>query len=79
MDMMEQLSRIGIVPVIAINDAADAVPLAQALIDGGLPCAEVTFRTAAAGRWSSAPPPSAPASRWIVLWPRARSSSFLRA
>ena len=48
MDMMEQLSRIGIVPVIAINDAADAVPLAQALIDGGLPCAEVTFRTAAA-------------------------------
>ena len=33
MDMMEQLSRIGIVPVIAINDAADAVPLAQALID----------------------------------------------
>ena len=48
MYMMEQLSRIGIVPVIAINDAADAVPLAQALIDGGLPCAEVTFRTAAA-------------------------------
>ena len=42
MDMMEQLSRIGIVPVIAINDAADAVPLAQALIDGGLPCAEVS-------------------------------------
>ena len=35
-------------PVIAINDAADAVPLAQALIDGGLPCAEVTFRTTAA-------------------------------
>ena len=29
MDMMEQLSRIGIVPVIAINDAADAVPLAD--------------------------------------------------
>ena len=49
MDMMEQLSQIGIVPVIAINDAADAVPLAQALIDGGLPCAEVTFRTACSG------------------------------
>ena len=48
MDVMKQLSLIGIVPVIAINDAADAVPLAQALIDGGLPCAEVTFRTAAA-------------------------------
>ena len=48
MDVMKQLSLIGIVPVIAINDAADAVPLAKALIDGGLPCAEVTFRTAAA-------------------------------
>ena len=33
MDVMKQLSQIGIVPVIAINDAADAVPLAQALID----------------------------------------------
>ncbi|MBQ9009780.1 MAG: bifunctional 4-hydroxy-2-oxoglutarate aldolase/2-dehydro-3-deoxy-phosphogluconate aldolase [Clostridia bacterium] len=48
MDVLKELSLIGIVPVIAINDAADAVPLAQALCDGGLPCAEVTFRTAAA-------------------------------
>ncbi len=48
MDMFKQLSLIGIVPVIAIDDAQAAVPLAQALIDGGLPCAEVTFRTAAA-------------------------------
>ena len=48
MDIMKQLSLIGIVPVIAIDDAADAVPLAQALCEGGLPCAEVTFRTAAA-------------------------------
>ena len=48
MDVMKQLSLIGIVPVIAINDANDAVPLAKALIEGGLPCAEVTFRTAAA-------------------------------
>ena len=48
MDVMQQLSLIGIVPVIAINDANDAVPLAKALIEGGLPCAEVTFRTAAA-------------------------------
>ena len=47
MDVMKQLSLIGIVPVIAINDAADAVPLAKALIEGGLPCAEVTFRTSA--------------------------------
>lgn len=50
MDMIKQLSLIGIVPVIAINDAEDAVPLAQALIEGGLPCAEVTFRTAAAAQ-----------------------------
>lgn len=48
MDMMQQLSKIGIVPVIALDDAADAVPVAKALIEGGLPCAEVTFRTAAA-------------------------------
>jgi len=33
------------VPVVKIDDAEKAVPLAQALIDGGLPCAEVTFRT----------------------------------
>lgn len=38
----------GIVPVIVINDVKDAVPLGQALCKGGLPCAEVTFRTAAA-------------------------------
>ena len=45
MDVMKELSRIGIVPVIAINDAADAIPMAKALIEGGLPAAEVTFRT----------------------------------
>lgn len=48
MDMMQQLSKIGIVPVIALDNAEDAVPVAKALIEGGLPCAEVTFRTAAA-------------------------------
>ncbi|WP_026653247.1 bifunctional 4-hydroxy-2-oxoglutarate aldolase/2-dehydro-3-deoxy-phosphogluconate aldolase [Butyrivibrio proteoclasticus] len=44
----EELYKIGIVPVIAIDDAKDAEPLAEALIKGGLPAAEVTFRTAAA-------------------------------
>lgn len=39
---------IGIVPVVKIDDAAKAVPLAKAMIKGGIPCAEVTFRTAAA-------------------------------
>ena len=47
MDILKQLSLIGIVPVIAIDDAADAVPLAKALCEGGLTCAEVTVRTAA--------------------------------
>jgi 2-dehydro-3-deoxyphosphogluconate aldolase/(4S)-4-hydroxy-2-oxoglutarate aldolase len=47
-DMVEQLRRIRIVPVIVIDDAADAVPLASALMEGGLPCAEVTLRTPAA-------------------------------
>jgi 2-dehydro-3-deoxyphosphogluconate aldolase / (4S)-4-hydroxy-2-oxoglutarate aldolase len=46
--VLEEIGLLGIVPVIAIEDANDAEPLAQALIDGGLPCAEVTFRTAAA-------------------------------
>ncbi len=48
MDIIKELSLIGIVPVIKIDDAKDAKPLAKALIDGGLPCAEVTFRTACA-------------------------------
>ena len=48
MDMLKEISRIGIVPVIKINDVEKAVPLAKALIDGGLPIAEITFRTEAA-------------------------------
>ena len=47
-DIVKQLSLIGIVPVIKIDRVEDAKPLAKALIEGGLPCAEVTFRTAAA-------------------------------
>ena len=46
--VLEEISKIGIVPVIALDRAEDAAPLARALCDGGLPCAEVTFRTAAA-------------------------------
>ena len=46
--VLEEFSKIGIIPVIALDDAKDAAPLAEALIKGGLPCAEVTFRTAAA-------------------------------
>ncbi|WP_046209575.1 MULTISPECIES: bifunctional 4-hydroxy-2-oxoglutarate aldolase/2-dehydro-3-deoxy-phosphogluconate aldolase [Vibrio] len=43
-----RLRDIRIVPVIAINDVAQAVPLAKVLVENGLPCAEVTFRTEAA-------------------------------
>jgi 2-dehydro-3-deoxyphosphogluconate aldolase/(4S)-4-hydroxy-2-oxoglutarate aldolase len=47
-DMMLQLKQIGIIPVVVLYDKLDAVPLAECLMEGGLPCAEVTFRTAAA-------------------------------
>lgn len=47
-DVMKTISGIGIVPVIRIEDAAQAVPLGKALVAGGIPVAEVTFRTAAA-------------------------------
>ena len=48
MDVLKELSHIGIVPVIKIDRVEDALPLAKALCDGGLPVAEITFRTACA-------------------------------
>ncbi len=47
-EIIEKISKLGIVPVIALNNTEDAAPLAKALCDGGLPCAEITFRTEAA-------------------------------
>ena len=47
-EMMQKLKKIGIIPVVVLNDAKDALPLAECLMEGGLPCAEVTFRTPAA-------------------------------
>ncbi len=47
-DVLKRIGEIGIIPVIKIEDAEKAVPLANALMNGGLPAAEVTFRTAAA-------------------------------
>lgn len=44
-DVLVTLSKIGIVPVVALKHAEDARPLGKALCTGGLPCAEVTFRT----------------------------------
>lgn len=46
--VLEEIQKIGIVPVVVLNDTKDAEPLAKALCEGGLPCAEVTFRTDAA-------------------------------
>jgi 2-dehydro-3-deoxyphosphogluconate aldolase/(4S)-4-hydroxy-2-oxoglutarate aldolase len=47
-EICDKLGQMKLIPVVVIEDAADARPLAEALIEGGLPCAEVTFRTAAA-------------------------------
>lgn len=47
-EILQQLGNLGLVPVVAIEQARDAPRLGQALLAGGLPCAEITFRTAAA-------------------------------
>ncbi len=41
----EQLANLKVIPVIAINKAEDAIPLGRTLVDNGMPCAEITFRT----------------------------------
>lgn len=46
--MEQRLEEYGVVPVVVLKDTKDAIPLAEALIEGGLFCAEVTFRTDAA-------------------------------
>ena len=46
--MLDQFNKMRVVPVVAIENAEDAMPLADTLIEGGLPCAEITFRTSAA-------------------------------
>jgi 2-dehydro-3-deoxyphosphogluconate aldolase/(4S)-4-hydroxy-2-oxoglutarate aldolase len=47
-DVLEKLGLLGVVPVVRIERSDDAVELGRALLAGGLPCAEITFRTAAA-------------------------------
>ncbi|MEY0558547.1 bifunctional 4-hydroxy-2-oxoglutarate aldolase/2-dehydro-3-deoxy-phosphogluconate aldolase [Providencia sp. 1701011] len=46
--LLERIKKLNVVPVITINSAEHGAPLAKALVDNGLPCAEVTFRTPAA-------------------------------
>ena len=45
---MERLASCGVIPVVVLNDVADAVPTARALLRGGIDVMEITFRTAAA-------------------------------
>ena len=47
-DILNEVSNYGIVPVVKIENVEDAIPLGKALIAGGLPIAEITFRTKAA-------------------------------
>ena len=47
-EVLKKIQETGIIPVVVLNDAKDAAPLAKALCERGLPCAEVTFRTDAA-------------------------------
>lgn len=44
-DVLERIANIGIVPVVKINDAKDALPLARSLYNGGIDVAEITFRS----------------------------------
>ncbi len=46
----ENVERIGVVPVVVLEKVGDAVPMGNALSRGGLPAAEVTFRTSAAAQ-----------------------------
>lgn len=47
-EVHDQIGRFGVVPVVAIDDVDKALPLADALAEGGLPVAEITFRTGSA-------------------------------
>ena len=46
--VFKKFEEIGIIPVVVLNDVKDAEPLGKCLVEGGLPAAEVTFRTDAA-------------------------------
>lgn len=47
-ESMQKIFDLKLVPLVVLDDAADAVPMAKALVEGGIPVAEVTFRTDAA-------------------------------
>ena len=63
-EIFEKIGNCGVVPVAVLRDAGQACPLADALCEGGLPCAEVTFRTEAAPERSG----SCGSTGRICLW-----------
>ena len=50
LDFEPFIAALRVIPVVEIPRVEDAVPLARALVDAGLPCAEITFRTASAAQ-----------------------------
>ena len=63
--IVEKVYQIGIIPVIAFNSVDEALPLCKALADGGLPAAEVTFRTAALRSASARSTRRCPRCCWV--------------
>ena len=66
-ELLKKVEELKIVPVVVLEDAKDALPLGQALIDGGLPVAEVTFRTAAAADSIKAMSEAFPCIQFFIL------------
>ena len=80
--IVEKVYQIGIIPVIAFNSVDEALPLCKALAEGGLPAAEVTFRTACAEeciRKIHDEMPEIPSSLLPASTPRSASTSSTRA
>ena len=84
--VLQRVYEIGIIPVIAFNSVDEALPLCKALMAGGLPAAEVTFRTACAEDCikkihEELPDmlPVLPSSLPPALTPRSASTSSTRA
>ena len=70
--VIERIKKMGVVPVVAIENAADAPELGKALLAGGLPCAEITFRTRAAAEAirlmaQNCPPRTTMLSLWVGI------------
>lgn len=45
MKILDKIQQCGVIPVVVMDDASKAEPLANALLDGGIDCVEITFRT----------------------------------